>query len=115
MIDSKHEHLKLLAQEYATADCPTCVRQGLARTPLRQKLDYNCPVSGFPTHCSQDCYDADAEHQQNKEALRTIHSDLLDLCSGRAFPEFDFPGPAENEVEITNWVKYFFDRKFRCE
>jgi len=110
MITSKHEHLRLLAKEYATGST-----RRESRLEPGKPIEFSCPVSGFPTHCSKEGYDADTEYKKYATALRTIHEDLLDLCSGRAFPELAFPGEPRIETEITNWVKYFFDRGFRCE
>ncbi len=40
---------------------------------------------------------------------------MVDLRSGRTFPEFDFPGPREewNRCDITNWIAFLTDRGFR--
>ena len=43
---------------------------------------------------------------QNIPKLREMYEDLVDLRSGRKFPEFDFPGPPPHEwqrAELINW------------
>jgi len=105
MLESPHQHLRNLAQQYQEGG--TCPVSG-------GPLLYSCPRSGFPTHSSKASYDSDSEHNQYVEELQLIHSDLADLYSGRAFPEFKYPGPPRpGQIELVNWMKFFLDRKFK--
>jgi len=110
MTESKQEHVRALGQQYREGGtCPV----GLPAKRCGKPIEFSCPKSGFPTHCSPKCYDEDSLHQEYVEALTTIHQDLNDLYSGRPFPEFKYPGaPRPGPIELVNWVKFFLDRKF---
>lgn len=107
MTESNQKHVRALGQQYTEGGkCPgiTCGKP----------VEYSCPKSGFPTHCSQKCYDEDEAHTDYVEALTTIHKDLNDLYSGRPFPEFQYPGaPRPGPIELVNWTMFFMDRHFQ--
>ena len=72
--------------------------------------------SGFPSHCSEHCYQRDTAHHAIADDLRMIHQDYADLQSGRKFAEFDFPGPPPHDYvrgDLNNWVSFLSDREFK--
>jgi len=47
--------------------------------------------------------------------LKIVYEDIVDLRSGRKYPEFDFPGPPPtefNRTELINWRAFLSDRRF---
>lgn len=65
-----------------------------ASLPERVPVAYDCPDCGFPTHASQEMWEAGKEeHQKYCERLREWNEDEHDLRSGRVMSEFeDMPG-----------------------
>eukprot|EP00283_Hemiselmis_rufescens_P011848 CAMPEP_0173458716 /NCGR_PEP_ID=MMETSP1357-20121228/60090_1 /TAXON_ID=77926 /ORGANISM="Hemiselmis rufescens, Strain PCC563" /LENGTH=377 /DNA_ID=CAMNT_0014426109 /DNA_START=12 /DNA_END=1145 /DNA_ORIENTATION=+ len=107
MLESPIPGVQQLAQQYAAhgQGCGKC----------RHPLIYSCPKSGFPSHCCEVCYKEDKAHQDYAPKLREVYEDLVDLRSGRKFPEFNFPGPPTHEwqrSELINWRAYLSDRRF---
>jgi len=89
MLESKSPRLKKLAQAYAQeTTCPGCGKV----SPLL----FSCLESGFPSHCSADCYGADRTHAMYVDDLRIIHLDLMDLQTNRDRPEFEKMPAAAN-------------------
>jgi len=113
MLESKSAQLQRLAQSYAQeTNCPGCGEVA----PLR----FSCLESGFPSHCSADCYAEDRIHTQYVDDLRTIHLDLMDLHSGRKFPEFDMPQAKSLGDELQSaisggWDTYLKSREFNLK
>ena len=75
MAESPIPALRQLGEQYAQASkgCKKC---------KAQRMDYSCPTSGFPSHCTKECYDKDLTHQDNSKILRQVHEDNIDLRSG---------------------------------
>lgn len=67
--------LRELGEQYARASkgCKKCTAE---------RMDYACPTSGFPSHCTKECYDKDLTHQDNLKSLKQVHDDNIDLRSG---------------------------------
>ena len=64
MLESPNPVLKQLAEQYAQAKCGFC-----KESPAGGTLQYSCPQSGFPSHCSEQCYQQDKAHHANAEDL----------------------------------------------
>ena len=58
---------------------------------------------------------SDTAHQAVAADLRRIYDDMVDLRSGRKFPEFEFPGPREEwqRSDLVNWRAFLSDRRFK--
>ncbi len=111
MLESANPALKQLAEQYAQANCGFC-----GTSPEGGALSFSCPRSGFPSHCSEECYEQDTAHHAIAEDLRMIHQDYADLRAGRPFNEFKFPGPPSHDFirgDLNNWVSFLSDREFR--
>ena len=78
------------------APCPVCSSSHEhvhAHTQAKPKaVNFECPDCGWPTHCSEDHWTADKEHQKYCSRLREVNEDEHDLRSGRKLHEFDLPG-----------------------
>jgi len=114
MIDSTNPAIKQLAEQYARSNngCGACP----AKEGGSGVMSFSCPQSGFPSHCKPECYEQDAAHHTVVDDLRTIHQDYADLRSGRAFGEFEFPGPPSHDFvrgDLNNWVSFLSDREFK--
>ncbi|ONH65272.1 Protein MSS51, mitochondrial [Cyberlindnera fabianii] len=91
--------------------------RALAKCPVTGKeINYTCPISGIPTHHSEEAWEADTEYHETKryEILKKVNVYEHDLRSGRPFPEFDFPASQEfeSQVNLSNWDLYFYTRQF---
>ena len=76
------------------APCPVCaasVDQGHPHV-TRKKVEFECPDCGWPTHCSEEHWEADHQHHRYCGRLRESNEDEHDLRSGRKMTEFDLPG-----------------------
>lgn len=68
------------------APCPVC-------TPEQSKtVKFECPDCGWPTHCSQEHWQRDSDHEKYCSRLREANEDEHDLRSGRRMWEFELPG-----------------------
>jgi splicing suppressor protein 51 len=134
MVESPIPVLKQLGEQYARAS-KGCVRC------TAERMSFNCPTSGFPSHCSKECWDSDEAHRRIAKDLRQVHQDHVDLRSGaspappqiparpaqaraesaggalagRKFREFIFPGPPDfsRMIDLNNWRAFLEDREFR--
>lgn len=55
-------------------------------------------------------------HLEICDTLRQINEDDHDLHSGRFFPEFNYPGPQDDNfvINMTNWDTYLYTREFEA-
>lgn len=87
-----------------------------AKCPVTHKdINYTCPISGIPTHHSQEAWESDKTYQTEKAPiLKKVNIYEHDLRSGRAFPEFDFPTEQHPDklVNFDNWDTFFYTREF---
>ena len=75
--------------------CPSSHEHVHAHTRAQPKaVSFECPDCGWPTHCSEEHWAADQEHQKYCSRLREVNEDEHDLRSGRKLHEFDLPGMA---------------------
>lgn len=76
------------------APCPVCSsEQSHDQTKAQPKtVKFECPDCGWPTHCSEEHWKEDREHQKYCQRLREANEDEHDLRSGRRMLEFELPG-----------------------
>ena len=87
------------------APCPICLKDAshdhahahepegaMNATPPRKNVAFECPDCGWPTHCSEEHWKADEEHQRYCGRLKEANEDEHDLRSGRRMTEFEMPG-----------------------
>ena len=75
------------------APCPVCHDHGHTHTKVQSRLvKFECPDCGWPTHCSEDHWKEDVDHQKYCRRLREANEDEHDLRSGRRVREFELPG-----------------------
>lgn len=77
------------------APCPVCAaghKHGDPKQPLVKAVKFECPDCGWPTHCSEEHWREDKEHEKYCSRLREANEDEHDLRSGRRMPEFELPG-----------------------
>ena len=78
------------------APCPVCASAHHdlhVHTQTQPKsVAFECPDCGWPTHCSEEHWHADQEHQKYCARLREVNEDEHDLRSGRKMREFELPG-----------------------
>lgn len=76
------------------APCPVCASSHEQGHPhVEQKhVQFECPDCGWPTHCSEEHWEADKNHQRYCGRLREVNEDEHDLRSGRRIKEFEMPG-----------------------
>ncbi|KAI0780773.1 zinc-finger of mitochondrial splicing suppressor 51-domain-containing protein [Trametes elegans] len=100
------------------APCPVCASEhnGVhAHTKAQPKaVAFECPDCGWPTHCSEEHWAADQEHQKYCSRLREANEDEHDLRSGRRMREFELPGPQDTDAAISfaNWDVFWYTREF---
>ncbi|KAF9648994.1 hypothetical protein BDM02DRAFT_3095447 [Thelephora ganbajun] len=100
------------------APCPVCSSSHEhvhAHTKAQPKgVGFECPDCGWPTHCSEEHWVTDQEHQKYCSRLREVNEDEHDLRSGRKLREFDLPGPQDVETAISfaNWDVFWYTRGF---
>ncbi|KAK7023950.1 zf-Mss51 domain-containing protein [Favolaschia claudopus] len=112
MLQARGEAIKRIAP------CPVCTtshEQGIPhehREP--QNVDFECPDCGWPTHCSEEHWKQDEEHQKYCLRLREANEDEHDLRSGRRMVEFELPGPQgyEEAISFANWDVFWYTRGF---
>lgn len=78
---------------------------------------FDCPDCGIPIACTEEHWADDYEnHMEICDTLREINEDDHDLRSGRAFPEFEYPGPQIEQamVNMTNWDTYLYTREYNA-
>lgn len=78
------------------APCPVCAGSHThvhAHTQAQPRaVKFECPDCGWPSHCSEEHWKEDAEHQKYCQCLREANEDEHDLRSGRRLREFELPG-----------------------
>jgi splicing suppressor protein 51 len=78
------------------APCPVCASFHNHDRPHHRvqpcAVKFECPHCGWPTHCSEEHYQGDKEHQKYCSRLREANEDEHDLRSGRRLREFELPG-----------------------
>ena len=78
------------------APCPVCssahthVHAHIEAQP--KTVNFECPGCGWPTHCSEEHWKEDKEHEKYCSRLREANEDEHDLRSGRRLWEFEIPG-----------------------
>ncbi|CAB61770.1 Protein mss51 [Schizosaccharomyces pombe] len=86
------------------------------RCPISGKsVEYECPESGFPTHCNRTHWEQDKIHQSLIPKLRQINEDYHDLARPNPLPELlKLPGPMEEDevVSLLSWDSFFYTRDF---
>ena len=92
------------------APCPVCAAEHRdhAHAHAQPKaVRFECPNCGWPTHCSEEHWKADEEHQKYCGRLKEVNEDEHDLRSGRRLREFELPGTPvdfKNLLTPTNYV-----------
>ncbi|KAA8900156.1 hypothetical protein DIURU_003972 [Diutina rugosa] len=91
--------------------------RAMAKCPVTKKpVEYVCPVSGIPTHHSEEAWLADTDYHANKtyDKLKKVNLYEHDIRSGRKFDEFLFPKEQskDNTTNLSNWDSYFYTRDF---
>ncbi|KIM49265.1 hypothetical protein M413DRAFT_61031 [Hebeloma cylindrosporum] len=100
------------------APCPVCASTHAhthAHTKAQPKaVKFECPECGWPTHCTDEHWKEDVEHQKYCARLREANEDEHDLRSGRRMLEFELPGPQgyEEAVSLANWDVFWYTRGF---
>ncbi|KAF5372835.1 hypothetical protein D9758_001655 [Tetrapyrgos nigripes] len=100
------------------APCPICAASHThthAHTKAQPKtVKFECPDCGWPTHCSEEHWKEDKEHEKYCSRLREANEDEHDLRSGRRMPEFELPGPQgyEETISFANWDVFWYTRGF---
>ncbi|KAJ7093239.1 zinc-finger of mitochondrial splicing suppressor 51-domain-containing protein [Mycena epipterygia] len=100
------------------APCPVCTSshaQGHPHTHAQPRnVQFECPDCGWPTHCSEEHWKEDEEHQKYCLRLREANEDEHDLRSGRRMFEFELPGPQgyEEAISFSNWDVFWYTRGF---
>jgi len=78
------------------APCPVCASSHNhlhAHTKAQPKaVKFECLDCGWPTHCTEEHWKEDSEHQKYCGRLREANEDEHDLRSGRRMHEFELPG-----------------------
>jgi splicing suppressor protein 51 len=119
------------------APCPVCASTHAhthAHTQAQPKaVKFECPECGWPTHCTDEHWKEDVEHQKYCARLREANEDEHDLRSGRRMLEFELPGEYastlqkslfystilipgpqgyEEAVSLANWDVFWYTRGF---
>ncbi|KAJ3977662.1 zinc-finger of mitochondrial splicing suppressor 51-domain-containing protein [Lentinula raphanica] len=102
------------------APCPVCAsgsshaHEHNHEKPEVKNVSFECPDCGWPTHCSEEHWKADKEHEKYCSRLREANEDEHDLRSGRRMPEFELPGPQgyEETISFANWDVFWYTRGF---
>ncbi|KAK7449693.1 translational activator for mitochondrial COX1 [Stygiomarasmius scandens] len=100
------------------APCPVCAASHShthAHIQAQPKtVKFECPDCGWPTHCSEEHWKEDKEHEKYCSRLREANEDEHDLRSGRRMPEFELPGPQgyEETISFANWDVFWYTRGF---
>ncbi|KAK2467029.1 hypothetical protein APHAL10511_001287 [Amanita phalloides] len=90
------------------APCPVCPD---AHSSL---VKFECPDCGWPSHCTEEHWKEDTNHQKYCRRLREANEDEHDLRSGRKLHEFDLPGSQgyEEAISFANWDVFWYTRGF---
>jgi mitochondrial splicing suppressor protein 51 len=74
------------------APCPVCSSDHTIDHASPRAVKFECPDCGWPTHCTEGHWKADADHRKYCSRLREVNEDEHDLRSGRRLREFELPG-----------------------
>jgi len=92
------------------APCPVCAASHShthAHIQAQPKtVKFECPDCGWPTHCSEEHWKEDKEHEKYCSRLREANEDEHDLRSGRRMPEFELPGRSCRFVRSESFDAY---------
>ncbi|KAJ7582628.1 zinc-finger of mitochondrial splicing suppressor 51-domain-containing protein [Mycena floridula] len=100
------------------APCPVCASSHShlhAHTKAQPKTArFECPDCGWPTHCSEEHWREDKEHEKYCSRLREANEDEHDLRSGRRMWEFELPAEQgyEETISFSNWDIFWYTRGF---
>ncbi|KAI0319792.1 zinc-finger of mitochondrial splicing suppressor 51-domain-containing protein [Amylostereum chailletii] len=100
------------------APCPVCASDHdhvHAHTKASPRaVAFECPDCGWPTHCSEEHWAADEQHEKYCFRLREVNEDEHDLRSGRRLREFELPGLQDTDAAISfsNWDVFWYTRGF---
>ncbi|KAF7295322.1 zf-Mss51 domain-containing protein [Mycena indigotica] len=100
------------------APCPVCTESHELGHPQAEpeprNVEFECPDCGWPTHCSEEHWKEDKEHDKYCKRLREANEDEHDLRSGRRMVEFELPGPQgyEEAISFSNWDTFWYTRGF---
>ncbi|KAF9532317.1 zinc-finger of mitochondrial splicing suppressor 51-domain-containing protein [Crepidotus variabilis] len=100
------------------APCPVCASSHdhiHAQNRAQPKaVKFECPDCGWATHCTEEHWKEDKEHQKYCARLREANEDEHDLRSGRRMREFELPGPQgyEEAISFANWDVFWYTRSF---
>ncbi|KAF7311580.1 zf-Mss51 domain-containing protein [Mycena kentingensis (nom. inval.)] len=100
------------------APCPVCTSAHELGHPHAhpepRNVEFDCPDCGWPTHCSEEHWKEDTEHEKYCTRLREANEDEHDLRSGRRMFEFELPGPQgyEEAISFSNWDTFWYTRGF---
>lgn len=89
-IRARGQAIQLLAPCSVCASTHSHVHAHVHASP--RAVQYECPDCGWPTHCSEEHWKEDEEHQKYCSRLREANEDEHDLRSGRRLREFELPG-----------------------
>ncbi|KAF8522219.1 zinc-finger of mitochondrial splicing suppressor 51-domain-containing protein [Hysterangium stoloniferum] len=97
--------------------CPFCV-SGSRLSPKNGQVKlvaFDCPNCGYPTHCSEQHWKEDREHDKYCGKLREVNEDDNDLRSRREKVEYELPAaqPYEEAISFSNWDMFWYTRGFR--
>ncbi|KIM61930.1 hypothetical protein SCLCIDRAFT_1215545, partial [Scleroderma citrinum Foug A] len=96
------------------APCPVCPTDGHTHKENLSLVKYEFPDCGWPSHCSEEHWEMDEEHDKYCSCLRQVNEDEHDSRSGRKMPEFQLPGPQvyEEAMSFANWDLFWYTRGF---
>ncbi|KAI0035726.1 zinc-finger of mitochondrial splicing suppressor 51-domain-containing protein [Vararia minispora EC-137] len=100
------------------APCPVCSEDHGSDLefpkPFPKAVGFDCPNCGWPTHCSEEHWRMDKEHEKYCSRLREVNEDEHDLRSGRRLREFELPGEQDRDAAISfsNWDVFWYTRSF---
>lgn len=84
------------------APCPVCAsfhnHDHSRHQAESHAVKFECPHCGWPTHCTEEHYQDDKEHQKYCSRLREANEDEHDLRSGRRLREFELPGLSNSDL-----------------
>ncbi|KAI6043144.1 zinc-finger of mitochondrial splicing suppressor 51-domain-containing protein [Pisolithus marmoratus] len=94
--------------------CPVCTSDPKHAGEVPSRVKYECPDCGWPTHCSEEHWRVDEEHEKYCSRLREVNEDEHDLRRGRKMREFQLPGPQayEEAISFANWDLFWYTRGF---
>jgi mitochondrial splicing suppressor protein 51 len=76
--------------------------------PVPKAVAFDCPDCGWPTHCSEEHWKMDKEHEKFCSRLREVNEDEHDLRSGRRLREFELPRTPDAVFLLGFTLAHFF-------